>query len=84
MTSDEAPNHLIGFGEWAALYLLSWTGRLKNRLVGSTQPLWPDNLAVLAPTDGSTTVTVKDGQPAETIAPTPTAARGRLRPRRRR
>ena len=71
MTSDEAPNHLIGFGEWAALYLLSWTGRLKNRLVGSTQPLWPDNLAVMAPTDGSTTVTVKDGQPVETIAPNP-------------
>jgi hypothetical protein len=71
MTSDVAPNHLIGFGEWAALYLLSWTGRLKDRLVGSAQPLWPDNLAVLAPADGSTTVTVKDGQPAETIAPNP-------------
>lgn len=71
MTSDVAPNHLIGFGEWAALYLLSWTGRLKGRLVGSAQPLWPDNLAVLAPADGSTTVTVKDGQPAETIAPNP-------------
>lgn len=71
MTSDVAPNHLIGFGEWAALYLLSWTGRLKNRLVGSAQPLWPDNLAVMAPADGSTTVTVTDGQPAETIAPNP-------------
>jgi hypothetical protein len=71
MTSDEAPNHLIGFGEWAALYLLSWTGRLAQRLVGSAQPLWPANLAVMAPADGSTTVTVQDGQPAETIAPNP-------------
>jgi hypothetical protein len=42
MTSDEAHSHLIGFGEWAALYLLSWTGRLKHRLVGSAQPVWPD------------------------------------------
>jgi hypothetical protein len=71
MTSDVAHNHLIGFGEWAALYLLSWTGRLKDRVVGSAQPLWPENLAVMAPADGSTTVVVKDGSPAETIAPNP-------------
>ena len=49
MTSDDAHNHLIGFGEWAALYLLSWTGRLEHRLVGPTKPVWPDEgtLAVL-------------------------------------
>ena len=47
MTSDDADNHLIGFGEWAALYLLCWTGRLKDRLVGSTTSVWPDTLAIL-------------------------------------
>jgi hypothetical protein len=47
MTSDDADNHLVGFGEFAALYLLCWTGRLKNRTVGSTTSLWPDKLAVL-------------------------------------
>jgi hypothetical protein len=47
MTSDDAENHLVGFGEWAALYLLSWTGRLKNRTVDGTKPLWPDKLAVI-------------------------------------
>jgi hypothetical protein len=49
MSSNEAHNHLIGFGEWAALYLLSWTGRLEHRLVGETKPVWPDKgtLAVL-------------------------------------
>jgi hypothetical protein len=47
MSSNEAHNHLIGFGEWAALYLLSWTGPLKGRLVGDAKPLWPQTLAVL-------------------------------------
>ena len=75
MTSDDAHNHLLGLGEWAALYLLSWTGRLEDRLVGSTQPLWPDQLAVMAPEDGTATVTVKDGSPPETIAPNPDGTR---------
>jgi hypothetical protein len=49
MTSDDGDDHLIGFGEFAAMYLLSWTGRLKERLVDPSQPLWPDGsrLAVL-------------------------------------
>ncbi len=49
MTSDDGDDHLIGFGEWAAMYLLSWTGRLKQRLVDPSKPLWPDGtkLAVL-------------------------------------
>jgi hypothetical protein len=75
MTSDVAHNHLIGFGEWAALYLLSWTGRLDDRLVGSAQPLWPDTLAVMAPTDPNGTVSVKDGSPPEQIAPNPEGPR---------
>jgi hypothetical protein len=51
MTSDDCDNHLIGLGEWAALYLLGWTGRAKQ-LPGATT-LWPDSLAILA----------KDGDP---------------------
>ncbi len=47
MSSNEAHNHLLGFGEWAALYLLSWTGPLKERMVEGTKPLWPATLAVL-------------------------------------
>ena len=47
LSSNEAHNHLIGLGEWAALYLLSWTGRLTNRLVGTAQPVWPAKLAIL-------------------------------------
>ena len=30
MTSDDGDDHLIGFGEFAAMYLLAWTGRLKG------------------------------------------------------
>jgi len=47
MTSDDADNHLIGFGEWAALYLLCWTGRLKDRLITPHTSLWPDTLSLL-------------------------------------
>jgi hypothetical protein len=49
MTSDDGDDHLIGFGEFAAMYLLSWTGRLEGRLVDPSKPLWPDGktLAVL-------------------------------------
>jgi hypothetical protein len=41
MTSDDGDDHLIGFGEFAAMYLLAWTGRLDNRLVAPSKPLWP-------------------------------------------
>lgn len=40
-TTDDGDDHLIGFGEFAAMYLLSWTGRLDGRLPGLTQPIWP-------------------------------------------
>ncbi len=47
MTSDDADNHLIGFGEFAALYLLCWTGRLEHRLPDpAVTSLWPDMLPV--------------------------------------
>jgi hypothetical protein len=51
MTSDDCDNHLIGFGELAALYLLCWTGRLQNRLVPGSAALWPEQLAVLPDND---------------------------------
>jgi hypothetical protein len=49
MTSDDGDDHLIGFGEFAAMYLLTWTGRLEKRLAEPYKPLWPaaDDLAVL-------------------------------------
>ena len=47
MSSDDADNHLIGFGEWAALYLLCWSGRLENRQVGTSTPVWPQHLSLL-------------------------------------
>jgi hypothetical protein len=54
MSTDEGPNHLIGFGEWAAMYLLSWSGRLEGRLLDQTKPVWPDKgtLAMLPPASG--------------------------------
>jgi hypothetical protein len=49
MTSDDGDDHLIGFGEFAAMYLLTWTGRLTDRLAEPYKPLWPaaNDLAVL-------------------------------------
>jgi hypothetical protein len=32
MTSTEANNHLLGFGEWAAMYLAAWSSRAWRRL----------------------------------------------------
>lgn len=76
MTSDDGDDHLIGFGEFAAMYLLSWTGRLTGRLVGNAQPLWPDakKLAVL-PDDnfdapaGSTDVVLAPPDPRDAPSP---------------
>jgi hypothetical protein len=46
MSSDDAPNHLIGFGEWCALYLLNWNGRLDTSRFDSFYGLWPKDLAL--------------------------------------
>ncbi len=77
MTSDDAHNHLIGLGEWAALYLLSWTGRLLSTGWSARR-----NRAVARAAGGHgprgrerTTVTVKDGSPPETITPNPDGPR---------
>lgn len=48
MSSDDAPNHLIGFGEWCALYLLSWNGRLDDDRAEGFHGLWPQDLALTA------------------------------------
>jgi hypothetical protein len=76
MTSDDGDDHLIGFGEFAAMYLLSWTGRLEGRLVDTSQALWPDGkkLAVLPDNNfgapaGSTDVVLAPPNPNETPSP---------------
>lgn len=46
LSSNFAHSHLIGFGEFAALYLLSWTGRSADP-VAPTNSLWPEQLARL-------------------------------------
>ena len=48
MSSDDAPNHLIGFGEWCALYLLNWNGRLDDSRFDNFYGLWPKDLALTA------------------------------------
>jgi hypothetical protein len=47
MSSDDAPNHLIGLGEWCALYLLNWNGRLDDSRFTGFDGLWPTNLALM-------------------------------------
>jgi Domain of unknown function (DUF4082)/Bacterial Ig-like domain len=47
MSSDDAPNHLLGFGEWCALYLLNWNGRLDGSRFTDFTGLWPKDLALL-------------------------------------
>jgi hypothetical protein len=46
LSSNAAHSHVIGFGEFAALYVLSWTGRTTTR-VANSDPAWPAKLAVL-------------------------------------
>ena len=48
MSSDDASNHLIGFGEWSALYLLNWNGRLDDSRFDGFYGLWPGGLALTA------------------------------------
>jgi hypothetical protein len=57
LSSQAADSHVIGLGEFAALYILSWTGSTDTRVAGS-DALWPAKLAVL-PDDhcGETDVT---------------------------
>ena len=69
MTSDDADNHLIGFFEFAALYLLCWSG--KNAYPSTAQSLWPDKLAWGA--SGVDTHPADDGQP-HALDPHPTTA----------
>lgn len=47
MTSDDSNNHMLGLGEWAAYYLLNWTGRMDDSAFTEYDGLWPRKLALL-------------------------------------